>query len=133
MVFRSKIDFWLLAVLALATVPMLAAAIAAARNGDAWVTHAVIFVVVAGLFAWLLTSTKYTVGEGMVLVQSGPFRWQIAAKDVTNIAPSRSPLSSPALSLDRLRIEYASGKSLLVSPRDKEAFIKALSAARGAA
>lgn len=42
------------------------------------------------------------------------------------MAPTRGPLSSPALSLDRLRIEYGKRGVVLISPREKEAFVRAL-------
>jgi hypothetical protein len=43
---------------------------------------------------------------------------------------SRSPFSSPALSLDRLQIDYGAGKSILISPADKEGFIEAIEECR---
>ena len=36
-------------------------------------------------------------------------------------------LSGPALSLDRLRIDYGRGRSLLVSPKERERFVSELS------
>ena len=47
-----------------------------------------------------------------------------------NIRPTRNPLSSPALSLDRLRIDYGSGRSIMVSPEDKDKFIGDIEDAR---
>ncbi|MFQ5610075.1 MAG: PH domain-containing protein [Woeseiaceae bacterium] len=41
--------------------------------------------------------------------------------------PTRNPLSSPALSLDRLKITYGpKNRKVLVSPADKESFVQAL-------
>ncbi|WP_424522499.1 PH domain-containing protein [Rubrivirga sp.] len=85
------------------------------------------FGLLTGSFLWLLLSTKYTVDDNTLVVQSGPFKWQIPKDEITGIAPSNSMLSSPALSLDRFRITYARGRShLLVSPSDKAGFIEAL-------
>ena len=75
---------------------------------------------------WLLVSTFYTIGDEELLIRSGPFNWTIKLADIRKIESSRSVLSSPALSLDRLKIEYEPGKVILVSPKDKEAFVKAL-------
>jgi hypothetical protein len=39
---------------------------------------------------------------------------------VRAIGPTRNALSSPALSLDRLRIEYSHSLAVMVSPDDEE-------------
>jgi hypothetical protein len=112
----------------------LAGAAFALQSGAGWVSPTLIALVGAAFPLWILLSTKYTVSQGHVLVQSGPFRWRIPALGITRITPTRSPLSSPALSLDRLRIEYDSDKkSLLVSPAEPEEFIRAIQSAKSAA
>ena len=48
---------------------------------------------------------------------------------IREVRPTTNPLSAPALSLDRLRIDYEEGgrvRSLLVSPKDKEGFLQEL-------
>ena len=75
---------------------------------------------------WLLLDTNYTMTEDELRVRSGPFRWRIALGDVREVSPSRSWISSPALSLDRLRIRYGAGRSILVSPREKQRFVDSL-------
>lgn len=86
----------------------------------------------AGLPVWLMLSTTYTIGESSLLVRSGPFKWQVPIAGITGITPTSNPLSSPALSLDRLRIDYGRGKSLMISPKNKEQFIRDLEARRRA-
>lgn len=61
MVFRSKIDLWLLLVLAAAAMVPLLQVVAALRNGGNWLPHLVVFGILGGLFSWMLLSTKYTV------------------------------------------------------------------------
>jgi hypothetical protein len=56
-------------------------------------------------------------------VRSGPFRWTIALDDIHAVTPSRDLRSGPALSLDRLRIEYGPGREILISPRDQSGFL----------
>jgi uncharacterized membrane protein YeaQ/YmgE (transglycosylase-associated protein family) len=134
MTFRSKVDMWLLLTLLAGALAAFLGAAFALRAGVGWLVPTLIGLVGAALPFWILLSTKYTVDQGQVRIQSGPFRWCIWAPGITRITPTRSPLSSPALSLDRLRIEYESGKkSLLVSPVEPEAFIRAVQAARCAA
>ena len=134
MTFRSKIDIWLILVLVAATAFPLLQVIAALRSGSTLLPHALIFGLLGGLFSWLILSTKYTVNIDVLLVQSGPFRWRIARNEITRIVPSKSILSSPALSLDRLRIDYAGGRnSILISPRDKDGFLRAITVTPNAA
>ena len=127
MVFRSKIDLWLLIVLIITAVIPLTQAMAALQNGANWIPHVLISGLLALSFLWLLLSTNYAIGRDTLMIQSGPFRWRIPKREITQITPSRSVISSPALSLDRLKIEYAGGRnSILVSPKDKNGFIQAV-------
>ncbi|RZJ55116.1 MAG: hypothetical protein EON49_21085, partial [Acidovorax sp.] len=87
---------------------------------------AVVFALTLVLPLWLLLDTSYTLTAEELLVRSGPLRWRIALGDVREVLPSRSWVSSPALSLDRLRIRYGQGRSILISPREKQRFIDAL-------
>lgn len=77
----------------------------------------------------LLVNTKYTIDGDELLVRSGPMRWRIDIRSITRLERTGDPTSGPALSLDRVRIEYAKNgkpKAILVSPADKEGFIAAL-------
>ncbi len=78
------------------------------------------------LIGSLLIGTHYTVDRGELKIISGPFRWKVSIDEITSVEPTRSPLSSPALSLDRLRIRYGKGRRVLVSPADKEGFLRAI-------
>ena len=131
--FRSKVDTWLLIVVLAASLLALAGAATAFQSGAGLASVALLVVAGVGLPLWILASTTYTVEAGVLLVRSGPFRWHISAAEINRISASRSLLSSPALSLDRLLIEYGSKKSLLVSPVQKEEFLRALQAEQSAA
>jgi energy-coupling factor transporter transmembrane protein EcfT len=127
MVFRSKIDPWLLIVVVAVTALPLFQAMAALRDGSSATPHLLVFVLLGGFFLWLLLSTKYTIDDDAILVQSGPFSWRIVRTEITGIVPSKSMVSSPALSLDRIRIDYGLGrKSILISPKDKDRFLNAI-------
>ena len=134
MVFRSKIDLWLLIVLVTTAVIPITQAMAALKNGANWIPHVLISGLLGLSFLWLLFSTKYTINQDTLIIQSGPFRWRIPKKEITQVTPSKSVSSSPALSLDRLRVEYAGGrKSILVSPKDKNGFLQAVRGTANAA
>ncbi|RQO34849.1 hypothetical protein DBR37_10775 [Herminiimonas sp. KBW02] len=134
-VYRSKVDIWLFVVLAFAALVALYSAgqTMAAGTTSAILVALLVAVVGVGLPLWLLLSTRYTLQTSHLLVQSGPFKWLVPLADIKSITPSNNPLSSPALSLDRLRIDYGKGRMLLISPRDKEQFLSDIEAARRAA
>ena len=127
--FPSKVDAWLAAVL-LASALLVLVAVAAAWPRQATPAHAVLLVALlalgAGLPLWVLAATGYRVGQDALAIRSGPFRWRIPLQDIRAVEPSRSWLSSPALSLDRLRIRYGRAGQVMVSPKDRQAFVQAL-------
>jgi hypothetical protein len=137
-VFKSKIDPWLVAVILVVDLIVIAALIVAWRSGEPitagiWLVMGSCLAVGLGLPLWLLLATSYTVGAGNLVIRCGPLSQTIPLASIERIAPSRSLLSAPALSLDRLRISYGQGGSVLVSPRHKDAFLRALATADVAA
>ena len=128
MTFRSAVDTWFYAVIVVTAVVVAAAALPALRAGNGAVVMAVgiAAVIAVGLPVWLLYSTHYTVTYEQLVIRSGPFLWRIPRSEIHEVRPTRSLLSSPALSLDRLEIKYGKGLTILVSPKDKAAFRDAL-------
>jgi len=126
--FRSKVDFWL--ILALVGLPIIALEFLLDGSGiddrAATLVAVLIVAVVLALILWLYVSTRYTLTEEFLLVKSGPFSWSIPLRDIYAIEPTRNPISSPALSLDRLLIRYGGGAELMISPADKAGFMAAL-------
>lgn len=133
-IYRSRIDAWVLAVL----IPAMAAAAYVALQSLTknpfvpWSYSALIAVVGVGLPLWLLLATYYGFDGPDLVVRSGPFRWRIPLVAITGITPTSEPLSSPALSLDRLKITYGQGRSIMISPRDKQDFLRELEVRRAA-
>jgi hypothetical protein len=89
-----------------------------------WFTPALLLP--AALPLWLLRTTDYTTTDTHLRIRCGPLRRNVPLADVRAVRPTRNPLSSPALSLDRLRIEYSRALAAMVSPDDKEGFLRAL-------
>ena len=90
----------------------------------------VVTVIVTMLLFAVIRNTCYVIDVGTLRIRSGPFRWTIPLADIVEITPSRNPLSSPALSLDRLKISLGKRKFVLVSPEDKAGFIRAIEQAK---
>lgn len=127
--FPSKIDTWLAAVLVIALAAqfmVLILAIAADAGPAATVTVLGATVVVYPLILSIFLRTYYEVDKMTLRIVSGPFGWRIPRDSITGVEASRSLLSSPALSSDRLRIRYGKRRSILVSPADKNGFLRAL-------
>ena len=79
------------------------------------------------LMLWVLYGTGYTVTQDQLLIRCGPFGLRVRLDAIDAITPTRSPWSSPACSLDRLRIAYGlSQQSLMISPADKPGFLSAI-------
>jgi hypothetical protein len=127
--FKSKVDTWLVLVLEAASLMAVVGVVFATRSGDLPIAVAVATgLFAAGIPAWIMVTTRYHLSPDSLIVRSGPFRWNIPLADIRAVTPTRSALSSPALSLDRLRIEYGQGRSVMISPSDKAAFLRALEA-----
>jgi hypothetical protein len=80
---------------------------------------------IVALIGSMLVGTHYTVAGDTLRVACGPFRWKVPIDAIQSVEATRSPLSSPALSLDRLRIHYGK-RRIMVSPSDKAGFLKAI-------
>ena len=126
--FNSKIDRWLLfllaAVMVFEVVVMSLAATRANGPGEALFLIATALAIVA-LIGSMLIGTHYTVTGDTLRVVCGPFRWKVPIDTIESVEATRNPLSSPALSLDRLRIHYGKKRSI-VSPSDKAGFLRAI-------
>jgi hypothetical protein len=89
--------------------------------------------VIMGLMLWGCYRTRYEVTPSDLMVRFGPFRTAVPLDAIVEVFPTDNPLSAPAPSLDRLRINYrrANGRMgfALISPKDKEGFVRDLAAA----
>lgn len=126
--FRSKVDAWLVAALAALVGFPLLMSIGAMRSANVPGGALLLMVLPIAFVIWIFTTTFYVVTATDLVVRSGPVNRRIPLTSITGVRATRNPLSSPALSLDRLEIEYNPGRSILISPVDKEAFIQLLAA-----
>ena len=133
--FVSKVDGWIIPLFVVAIAGMLFAFVAVI-TGDtpmwARIGFSGVSVVFCAVLFSILKSTFYVVENGELRIFSGPFRWKVAVADIVDIKPTRNPLSSPALSFDRLKVSYGTHRFVLVSPADKDGFIRAIENERSA-
>lgn len=133
--YPSKIDLWLVGVLVAAMTAAFAGVVAAGIEDGMLRVAQGFFILLggAGFVAWIWLATNYTLEADDLVVRSGPFTWRVPLNDITAIETPTGFVrsgSSPALSMDRLLVRYGKNKRLMISPADKQAFLKDL-AARG--
>lgn len=126
-VFSSKVDA--IALLALAPPPLVLVSLAGHRlplSGPLLAVTLPLLFIGLVLPLWVLLGTDYRIEAGELRIRAGPLRWRIPVAGITRVEPTRDARSGPALSLDRLCIDYGHGARCLVSPRDAAGFVREL-------
>ena len=82
-------------------------------------------VFVAGIYLGLIFPLRYGLDDTHLIVRHGVCRQRIPLVEISTVYPTRNPLSSPALSLDRLHVQFGRGffKSVMISPADRDRFL----------
>lgn len=116
-IYRSKIDWWLMLIVFLPFVFILVKA-----TIDREIEMVITGLVLISLVLLLLWTIKYKI-DGPILTV-----WftKIEIKNIKKIYKTRNPLSSPALSIDRIGIVYNKFDEVLISPEDKVQFVEDL-------
>ncbi|MFJ7737649.1 PH domain-containing protein [Lysinibacillus sp. NPDC097287] len=134
MVFRSKVDFFLLTLIYLVivimgTIPLLP--IYKEASFSTLMRIAAFFLMTAGFIMWYGTSIKYVFSEDYLLIKGGPFKSKIPYQNITKISPTtagftgyRISWSNPGLELG---LQSATFRRIKLLPKEKLAFITELS------
>lgn len=130
--YRSKVDWWLglfLCVPPIAAISVMVKSVMAQDWTELAVAVSMVFFV-AGLYLGLIFPMRYGIGAGKLIVQFGWARIQIDLASITDVHRTWNPLSSPALSLDRLHVQYGKGifRAVVISPAERDAFLDHLAA-----
>jgi hypothetical protein len=133
MIYRSKKDLWLVALVWGGVLAPLAIGVfnLFAPGGNLELGWALtrVSVVVAATVVILTFPLNYEITAMHLVARSGVMRWRVPLDSIQNVRPSRNPASAPTWSLDRLRVEYLKGdstRSLFISPEDKQIFMRDL-------
>lgn len=129
-VFRSRIDPLLVGLVFLPVLLVSGLMLQRAVARGQWpgpVTIATVALSV-GLVGWIFATTKYRFTERELVVQSGPLRIRVPLAQIHRVTRTRSVLSAPALSLQRLEIIYEKHKVVVISPKDESEFLAMLQA-----
>ena len=82
-----------------------------------------VFVVLVSVL--VMFPCRYTLGTDHLHIRCGIFRQSIPYSEIGSVELSSSFVSAPALSLHRVKVNFG-GSSQLVSPIDREGFMKLL-------
>lgn len=126
--YKSRTDWWIalcLCVPPTASVIVLCSAILAGRQSEIAVAVGVILLV-SGIYVGLIFPMRYGLNDQELTVRSGLCRQRIPLSSIREVRRTRNPLSSPALSLDRLHVQYGEGffKAVMISPLDRDGFLE---------
>jgi hypothetical protein len=137
MIHRSKKDTWLILLTWLGILVPLAIGIffliGTTLNQSLGLTLLVIGAVTGIVILLLTYPLYYEISPSELIVRCGLMRWRIPLSSIQDARPTRNPLSAPAWSLDRVQIDYLKDgetRSLLISPKDKSAFMREIESAR---
>jgi hypothetical protein len=131
MIYKSKKDTWLIVVI---MASMLVAVVAGANlilfAPAIWERAMGMVILFAILIPILLTApVSYTIDRDNIHVRGGYKYWTIPIQNILAVRPSRLWIASPALSMDRLEIEYKDWEGtslLLISPERTDQFLDEL-------
>ncbi|MFW2079129.1 PH domain-containing protein [Acinetobacter sp. ULE_I010] len=125
--FHSKIDWWILGFVIAMTglLVQLLFTMYAKGTMEEYPEHTMVYIFTIAVLWWPVFSTTYAIGNNTLTIRSMFLKWVIPLENIKTVSKTNNSISSPALSLDRLKIEYLKDgkmKQILVSPRDQQAF-----------
>lgn len=133
--YRSKVDLWLGILLLALPLAVIMAWIAALTSGSREDLFAAVLasVLTIGILGGLVYPMRYGVNDEHLIVRFGVVRTRIPLAHITSVTPTRNPLASPALSMDRLSIVSGPGLTgaVMISPADRDRFLDELAARAG--
>lgn len=122
-VYKSKIGLEIVIPLA----ALLGAVLVATLSGNPSWLGVVIVLCFVGFVVHMFMTTDYSItGNDLTVRCSFLFNKTIDINTIKRISETNNPLSSPAISLDRLEIRYGVSNSVMISPQRKKEFINAL-------
>ncbi|WP_313042361.1 PH domain-containing protein [Acinetobacter sp.] len=130
-VFRSKKDWWVVAFIVCMSGLLIQLLLTMQAKGtmQQYPVHTAVYILTVLLLWWPIFNTRYQISATELNIRSMFLRWQIPLQDIQRISASQDLSAAPALSIKRLKIEYlrdGKTKFVMVSPKDQQAFAKAI-------
>lgn len=135
--FPSKVDGWLAAILLIAPLVSLVGFL----DPKVFESTTVLLLALAGpavfaaIYGLLVFPMRYGISADELIIRHGVVRQRAPLAKILSVEPTRNPLSSPALSLDRLKISTGprARDSIMISPADRDGFLALLAQRTGLA
>ena len=129
--YRSVIDPWLAILLAVIPVITLATVVVSLLNDSEGIGAAVFSIlIIAGIYGGLLFPLYYELEDTALMIRFGLIRQHVPYADITEVRLTWNPLSSPALSLRRLKVSFRK-RFVLISPVRRDEFLSSLAQRAG--
>lgn len=90
-----------------------------------WIALILIPIIIVWLI-WVWFSAGYLIEKNSLIIKAGPFKQTIDIQEIRKITRVKSILTSGALAIDRLQIQYGKYKSIDISPKEEYELIKLL-------
>ncbi len=120
--YPSKVSWGLVIILSIVLLSSTTSIILAKQ----WVLLPIIIPVIAFITHLFLT-TRYQIKNTILIIKSGFIvNKKIEISSIRKIVETANPMSSPALSFDRIEIFFDKFDSIIISPKDKTIFIEDL-------
>ena len=125
--YKSKMDWWVFLALGVSAFIGIRVVLRLLEEGR---PAPVLILALAGFVGplWFVSAISYRLTPDTLNVRCGLLRWKIPLKLVRSVEETRDMTSAPALSMDRLRINYGASDYVLISPKDKQEFLRDLKA-----
>ena len=115
--YRSKVDWWLILIIVGIFSYPIVEGISTKQYGLSFTMISILMIMF-----WMFSKIKYVIEGTMLKVW-----WiKIDIHSIKRIFKTNNPLSSPALSLDRIAIVYNKYDEVLISPKFKKEFVDVL-------
>ncbi|WP_353168425.1 PH domain-containing protein [Acinetobacter sp.] len=129
--FHTKIDWWVLGFLIAMTGLLVQLLLTMYAKGTMveYPEHTTVYILTIAVIWWPVFNTRYMIQDGTLSISCLFLKWHIPLASIQKITPTHHSIASPALSLDRLKIEYEKEgeiKQVLISPRNQHVFIAAV-------
>ncbi|WP_287907434.1 PH domain-containing protein [Acinetobacter sp.] len=129
--FHTKIDWWVLGFLIAMTGLLVQLLFTMYAKGTMveYPEHTTVYILTIAVIWWPVFNTRYMIQDGTLSISCLFLKWHIPLASIQKITPTHHSIASPALSLDRLKIEYEKEgeiKQVLISPRNQHVFIAAV-------
>ena len=137
--YKSAVDAWLAILLIFSTLGLIVWGLylLLMKSPDGAGSWDGIILIVSGGFSGILIYAvaipcEYTLSDKTLLIRSGRMREEIPLEKIKKASLTFNPLSAPAWSLKRIRIDLDS-EFRLISPKDREGFIEYMETLRNEA